>query len=365
MNNNTLTPEELEQWRAGERRRTAFWNRRVAAVVSDASAILTAQQMREVEDYWAQWNEPVNPAWAAWYYRGNGIFKPQYIPSNIYYGRITRALNRRDYLIHPLLADKNYLDLTFPEMLRPEVIVRNINGQFLTPDYQLLTQEQALARCMDCDEVVLKPSIETSGAKNVEFFRTDEAGREGLQEHFRAAGKDFLVQRVLRQHDGLAVFNEDSVNTIRILSLLWHNEVRIIGALVRIGVKGVRVDNLVRSNGISCAIDGQGRLVRTGFDKTGVPCETAPNGIRLEGCPVPGYFAAAEAVKRCHPKVAHFKLIGWDFTVLQDGRPVLIETNLDQPELYFHQFPQGPLFGEGELLEEILRYTYEQYPMYW
>ena len=365
MKQPALTEIQLAEWRAGETRRNQYWDRRIAAYVSDAGKILSPAQIKEYTDYWAQWNEPVNPAWAAWYYRANGIFKPQYIPSNIYYGRITRALNRRDYLPRPLLQDKNYLDVIFPDILRPEVIVRNIYGQYLDSKYQIISQEEAIDLCMAEEEVILKPTIETMGARNIEILNIEREGRLGLRRTLDEMGMDFIVQKLLCQHSSLAALNPDSVNTLRVLSLLWNDEVIIVGALVRIGSRGVRVDNLVRSNGISCALDQRGRFVRQGYDKSGKPYLHAPNGIKLEGYQIPGYKAAVRMVKEHHPKLAHFKLIGWDITITEEENPVLIETNLDQPDLYFHQFPMGPLFGDGSLLEEILRFTYEQYPMYW
>jgi len=361
----TMTAKDIELWREGEARRTAYWDKRIAAFVSDVHLILSDSQIKSVNEYWMQWGERVNPAWAAWYYRSNGIFKSEYIPSNIYYGRITRALNRRDYLAHPLLQDKNYLDLVMPEVKRPEVLVRNIYGQYLDGSYHVLSYKDALEVCLGESEFVIKPSIETTGAKNVVFVNGKGSGAEGIRAAFSNAKEDFVVQKVLKQHPSLAALNPDSVNTIRILSLLWNGGVQIIGALVRIGVKGIRVDNLVRSNGISCAIAPNGRFIRYGYDKTGRRVEALENGIRLEGYEVPCYAKAADLAKQYHPRFSHFKLIGWDISITAEGDPVLIEMNLDQPDLYFHQFPMGPLFGDGELLTQVLNFTYDKYPLYW
>ena len=360
-----ITDQELKEWREGELRRTAYWDSRIAMYVKDVHSILSDLQIKEVEDYWQQWGEHVNPSWAAWYYRANGIFKPEYIPSNIYYGRITRALNRRDYLVHPLLQDKNYLDLVMPEVRRPEVVVRNVYGQYLDQNYRIVSYNDAIEQCLNEEELVIKPTIETTGAKNVKFVNIRKSDVDELKNTLAEAHEDFVVQRVLRQHDSLALLNPDSVNTIRILSLLWNNEVIIIGSLVRIGVKGIRVDNLVRSNGISCAITSDGRFVRYGYDKTGKPIETLLNGIHLEGYVIPGYDKAVALAKEYHPRFSHFKLIGWDITITPEEEPLLIEMNLDQPDLYFHQLPMGPLFGDGNLLKQILEYTYMKYPLYW
>ena len=359
-----LTEAELAEWRAGEDRRTAFWNQCVKTLIDDETKVLTPAQMQEVRDYWKQWNEDVNPAWAAWYTRGNGIFDPCYIPNNVYFGRISRALNRRDYLVNPLLQDKNYLDLLFPELLRPKTVVHNVYGQFLDPNYKPISLEEAVHLCMQEEEVVIKPSLETKQASNVEFYSVNNQSDEKFTQVFQERGKDFIVQKVLKQHPRLAALNPDSINTIRVLSLLWKGDVLILGAAIRVGTKGVRVDNLVRSHGVSCGIGEDGCFLRTAYDKMGFPCTELPNGIRFEGYQIPGYDKAVELVKMTHPKLAHFKLIGWDISVTAQNEPVLIEANLDVPELAFHQFAEGPVFGNSDLLRQVLQFTYAQYPMY-
>ena len=359
-----LNDAELAEWRAGEARRTAFWDKRVNTLIDNVEEVLTLDQMQAVRDYWSQWKENVNPAWAAWYTRGNGLFDPCYIPNNIYFGRISRALNRRDYLNNPLLQDKNYLDLIFPDLIRPVTIVRNVYGQFLDRNYRAISVKEATLLCLREEEFVLKPSLDTKGAKNVEFISTEGKTKEEMTLLLQAHGKDYIVQRVIKQHPWLGALNPDSVNTIRVLSLLWNDETMILGSAVRIGTKGVRVDNLVRSHGVSCAIGDDGCLIRTAYDKMGFPVERLPNGIRFEHYPIPGYDRAIALVKESHARLAHFRLIGWDISITEDGEPVLIEANLDVPELAFHQFAMGPVFGNGELLREVLEFTYEQYPMY-
>lgn len=364
MEKTALTEEQLAEWRAGEARRNEYWDKRVQALIDDTDQVLTPQQMQEIRDYWSQWKETVNPAWAAFYIKGNGRFDPCYIPNNIYFGRISRALNRRDYLVNPLLQDKNYLDMIFPDLLRPETLVRNVYGQFLDKDYRPICAEDAAKLLLQQEEFVIKPSIETKQASNVEFYSANCRTIEDILQLFRERGKDFIVQKVLTQHPDLAALNPDSINTIRILSLLWKGEVIILGSIVRVGTAGVRVDNLVRSHGVSCGIGQDGTFLPTAYDKLGHPCTQLPNGIRFAHYRIPGYARAVEMVKANHARLAHFKLIGWDITVTPQGDPVLIEANLDTPAISFHQFATGPVFGSGDLLREILAFTYEQYPMY-
>ena len=302
----------------------------------------------------------VDPRWMQYYTMMNGIASPYYIPSDVWFARICRTLNRRTLFRYPMLQDKNYLDMLFADTVRcPEILARNINGQFLGADFKPIPEEAALeAACAGRDEVVLKPSVASSHGRNVTFVsRTaDEAGfRADVAAAMKKLSSDYNIQGVLKQHPALAALNPDSINTFRVLSLLWKGEVHILGALIRIGVKGVRVDNPASSNGVSCVLTEAGTLSKFAYDRDWYPHTQLPNGMTCEGYAIPGYEAVLETVRRLHYKVPHSRVIGWDLTVLADETPVLIEANLKFPEIYFHQLGAGPLIRDRRLFDEVLR----------
>lgn len=60
-----------------------------------------------------------------------------------------------------------------------------------------------------------------------------------------------------------------------------------------------------------------------------------------------------DIIKQYHIKLAHFKLIAWDFATDKDGNPVLIEYNLRFQVINFLEMNNGPLFGD--LTDEVLK----------
>ena len=62
-----------------------------------------------------------------------------------------------------------------------------------------------------------------------------------------------------------------------------------------------------------------------------------------------------ETIKKLHPFIPHFRMVSWDFSVNEDGMPILIEANLMYGELEFHQLCNGPIFGDDteEILKEV------------
>ena len=71
---------------------------------------------------------------------------------------------------------------------------------------------------------------------------------------------------------------------------------------------------------------------------------------------IPGIDRVLAEVKRIHPRMGHLKWIGWDFTLDEDGDPLLIEFN-SAPGDSAQRVCGRPLFGEMTdwILEDYFR----------
>lgn len=60
-------------------------------------------------------------------------------------------------------------------------------------------------------------------------------------------------------------------------------------------------------------------------------------------------------MKECHPRIGNFRLVSWDIAIDKNGNAVLIEANMRKGGINFHQFNNGPLFGNltERVLEEV------------
>ncbi len=311
-----------------------------------------------VRAVWEKYGD-VNPKWAQYYASINGIASPYYIPSDVWFTRVCRKMNSKDRFGWPLFQDKNYSDLLYPGVRQPEVIVRNVSGQFLDASFCPISPEEAAALCENEGEFIVKPSVETKGGNGIAFVNcaSDTDADRTVLSILQARREDFVVQRILRQHHKMAELNPDSINTIRVMTLLWKGETRVLGSLVRIGTKGCRVDNPHTSNGFSCVLDGEGKMADKAYDRDWRPYAELPNGIRVKGFEVPYYKRIVDTVLELHYRMPHFRIIGWDMTVSEDGEPILIEANLSSPEIYFHQLGGGPLISDPKLFDEIMSFA--------
>ena len=302
-----------------------------------------------------------NCKWAQYYWSINGIASPYYIPTDIWFSKLCRKLNSLDRFGWPQFQDKNYLDVVFRGVRQPEIIVRNIAGQLLDADFEPLSLKQAVEKCCGEEELFIKPSITSKGGRGVEFIantgRTET--EERLSRAFSEREKDFTVQKAIHQHSKMSALNPDSINSVRVQTLLWNGKVEVLSALVRVGVKGCKIDNPHSSNGVSCVLTEEGKMIRTAYDRDWHPKTVLPNGQASEGFEVPYYSRIIEAVTKLQYQVPHSRLVGWDMTISEEGEPILIEANLDYPEVYFHQLGKGPIISNPGLFDEVMRFVYK------
>lgn len=111
-------------------------------------------------------------------------------------------------------------------------------------------------------------------------------------------------------------------------------------------------------NGVSCVLTPDGKMIKTAYDRDWHPKTLLPNGQVPNGFEVPFYGRIIEAVEKLQYQVPHSRLVGWDMTISEEGEPILIEANLDYPEVYFHQLGKGPIISNPDLFDEVMGFVY-------
>lgn len=307
---------------------------------------------KQVKDYWRKYKN-VSSVWAWYYAARNEIMDPRYIPNTIYYTKIDQHFNNRK--LGWGFNDKNYYSRIFAGIKQPEVVVRNINGFFLDKDYNFISRTAAFEKIMEEVEVVTKPTLETGSGRSVCFWNTKDKGNGILEFLSNKDEKDYIVQKVIKQHPELNKVHENSINSLRIVSILLEDGVHILSSNLRMGIGESRIDN-VTAGGISCGIMENGKLKKyaTAY-YSGERLEQHPQGLIFEGFEVPSYDRAVVMVRKAHAMIPHFRLVSWDIAVDVTGDVVLIEANMRKGGINLNQFNNGPLFGDltDKVLNEV------------
>lgn len=314
---------------------------------------LDEQYKNVIRPYWKQFKVTIpKKYWFRLYCNKARPFSPKYIPDNLWFRDIVPHFN--NLIFAKALQDKCLHNVLFPDIKRPVTLVKNIAGVFYDDKLNLLSEEDAVARCRNAGRVLIKPSVGSGQGHGIFFYDSDSFSEDDVRKLFHSCGENFIVQEKMGQHEVLAQLNANSLNTIRLVTFLYKNEVRILTAILRVGGGSNEVDN-TSQGGYKSTIQPDGRLSRLGTTKINGRweyVETYPSGIRFEDVVIPSYDRIRETVCSHAAKMSHFKIIGWDIAVDPEGDPVLVEYNVIPAQGHG---TNGPVFGDltDEILEEV------------
>lgn len=306
---------------------------------------LSSGQKSDIISYYKRLlGKKVPTYWHEYFYSRNETFSVTYIPTCFYHSDIIYRLNNFD--LRHAYVDKGIYDIYFPDILRPKTFVKNINGYYYD-DSKPISREEAVERCQNLDGAVSKPTQEGMWGSGVKVFSTHDGVLDDgntIMSLMDSYGKNFIIQERIHQHESMALLNPTSLNTLRVLSYRQGNEVFVLYVVVRIGRKGKSVDNET-AGGINADIDlKSGKIKDCAY---GTPSEkrihTTDIGTVLKGFQIPGFDSVIAEVKELHTRLPYFNIVGWDFGIDQEGKPVMIEWNR-APDL--SQTAHGPAFGE-------------------
>jgi hypothetical protein len=289
---------------------------------------LTEEQKKEIISYYKRLTgKTISTLDHEYFYSRTGIYTKDYIPMSFFQAELIGRLNRMD--CYNSYSDKNLDDILLPNVKHPHYYLKNINGYYYF-EGKPVDKQEAAELCKNLGDVIIKPSLEFKGtgvkAIHIKDGSTSMDGKT-VVEVFDKYKKDFLIQKVVRQHALIGALNPTSVNTMRMATYRSGMEVLLVYAVIRIGRSGQVIDNQ-SAGGISARINPDGTLGKYAFGKAGDDLiEKTDTGIVLEGYQLPSYDKAVAKVRELHYSLPLFDLIGWDVSIDEEGEPVLIEWN--------------------------------------
>lgn len=144
----------------------------------------------------------------------------------------------------------------------------------------------------------------------------------------------WLIQEFINQHEILNIFNNSSVNTMRILTYNTGERVVFGNAVLRFGKEGSCVDNCDRG-GYYCGISDSGTVGDDMFSFTEKMRYKCPHASII----IPFFKEALELVIETHNHIPQLFSVGWDIVITSDG-PMILEGN-DGWDPYLSQTPLG------------------------
>jgi len=309
---------------------------------------LTKAEILKINEFYGAFEiRNVSTKWHQFYKSCNDNFYEDYVPESLFYLTIEPMLNKAEF--NRALMDKNFLQDLFPDIKQPRSVLKNING-FYYNDGNVIDKKRAVQLFERAGSVVIKPTLETGGGKNVMVYTENTLNQSNIIELFDDFNKDFIVQKVVEQHPNLKKLNSTSLNTFRVMSYFNEKEVRILSTIIRMGGKGDVTDNGT-TGGISCGVKDNGELKDQGFRLTGERLTGTSEGLRFSDVSLPFMDKISAVLSKAHTRLPYFKLVSWDLSVDAEGDVVLIEFNVSGQGLNSHQLNNGPVLSK--LLKEL------------
>jgi hypothetical protein len=275
-----------------------------------------------------------------------------YIPDDFHYCVIDPYFNNWKYA--DVIDNKCFYDIYFPDVKQPEAIGFRINGMWYTgekiPSSFLTIKEKVI----DAGSAFIKAATEFCGGHGICYINGSDIEVQFCKAVEQITG-DIVIQKGIVQHGEMAKLNESSVNTVRLISLLKEDGVKVYSSFVRMGINGAKVDN-ASSGGIVCGIKQDGTLKDVAYSLSGEKYDCHPDtGIHFSDIKMPKYEAMLAMVEKLHPSLPHFRLVSWDIAIDENEELVLLEVNLKSGGIFNHQLSNGPLFGNDTdaILSEI------------
>ena len=313
---------------------------------------LTEEQKNKIENYWKKYTNDFDIAYHRYYIDKTGKFDERFIPDDLFVGYIDGYLNNR--AIEPGVADKNYFDLYLKGFNLPKTYIHLINGIFEDKDYNIISKDKAIDILSSASNITVKPSMASYGGKGIKFFNNPTKCE--LTEYFDNLEDDNLIfQETVKQSQETAKLHPNSLNTVRIMTLILDEEVKVLPwSAFRMGIGKSKVDN-ASFGGIYCKINEDGTLSDFAYDALGKRFNKHPDGGDFSSVKFDFMDKIKALVKEAAQRFPHFRLIGWDIAITEDNEPIIIEANLTMSGMDVIETICGPLFGQytEKVLEEV------------
>ena len=175
--------------------------------------------------------------------------------------------------------------------------------------------------------LVVKPVDDCAGRGVELLHEADEQGWRNQYHRLMTYGRRYIVEQRIVQHPDMARWNESSVNTVRINTILRNGTVRVLTANMRCGAGGCFVDNCAQGGYCANIDPASGIIITSATSKGPEKYDRHPDsGIAFVGVQIPCWQQLLDAAINCALRLPKLTYVSWDFSLTADGW-TLVEAN--------------------------------------
>lgn len=173
-------------------------------------------------------------------------------------------------------------------------------------------------------QFVIKPLRGLGGSSVQKILTEDIKDKKDFYESLKK--EDKFIEGLVIQDEEWGKLSPNSTNTLRIVTTVVEDNVKIVFAGARIGSGKTIADNF-HQGGQGVLVDLEaGTLKRNGIDKELNESEKSITGIKFDGFKIPYWEDIKKMVIEAAKVNPNIHIVGWDVAISKDG-PLLIEGN--------------------------------------
>ena len=238
----------------------------------------------------------------------------------------------------------------------PETLAKKVCGVLYDGDNNIISESRLIESMMDKGEVFSKPSRHSCGGSGCSVINFCKETKASTHQKILSLGTDFIIEKKVIPHPSISKLYPLAVNTFRVITYRWKDEFMNIPVFMRVGQGGAVVDNGA-AGGMFVGVKPDGCLT----DKAVMPNNTnisvhPDTKVPFKGHVIEHFSKVVDAAIHLHRHIPQIGLVYWDFTIDNEGDPVLIECNIMNGTIYAVQMTHGvPAFGDhtAEILQWI------------
>lgn len=323
------------------------------------SAPLTKEQKKSIDAFYKTYYGKTIPyVWHQNFMAHSGKFDKKYFPELLYIPEFERFMNSKiEYA--KAFSNKNVLPVIAQNagIKTPDSVLSITSGIIKDASGNILDKKQACDYLKNVGKIFIKPTIDSCSGQGcfiADFCdgKDKNTNKTSLQ-ILDSLGKDAVMQKLIKCHESITRIYSGSVNTFRIITYRWKDEIIHMPAIMRIGQGGAFLDN-AHAGGMFIAINDDGRLHKTAMTEFNNKFTSHPDSnLIFENYIIDKFPSVIKAAKNMHYAIPQLGVVNWDFTIDEDGIPLLIEANLLGGSVWLIEMAHG-CGAFGDKTEEVL-----------
>ena len=307
---------------------------------------LSNQEKEKIDKFYQENYGGIPYTWHQYYSAVTGKFDVTYFPELLFVPEFERYMNPYSNYAETF-SDKNILPYIAKAagIKMPKTVISCVFGQYRDCNDQIITAEEAKDIIQNSNNLFAKPSIDScsgEGCMTLDFVNGKEKRTsKSAEEVFASLGTSFVIQERIQCHDSIAKIYSGSVNTFRIMTYRWKDKIKHLPVIMRIGKGGACVDN-AHAGGVFIAVEDDGTLHEWATTEFNDKFTEHPDShLVFAGYQMPLVKDVIAAAYRMHNMIPQVGAINWDFSINEEGKPILIEANINGGSVWLFQMAHG------------------------